>query len=183
MTAAAHARVAMALVASATVAASCGYRPLYSGTPPSARLSVVADAPRMARPELVTAALAGARARLARAHVLGAGGAYPRMVVAITRIDERSIGIAVRAGTDGDEPAARGSSVAVMGHAWVVEAPGKAPTRETGAMRWSEPHARGRSAEADALADDEALRRAARALGDALAARVLGEPAVGMAPH
>ncbi len=64
------------------------------------------------------------------------------------RVDERSMGIVVRAGNDRDDPAARGSSVAVMGHAWVVEAPGKAPTRETGAMRWSEPHARGRSAEA-----------------------------------
>ncbi len=156
--------------------ASCGYRPAYGERRPQERLTVVAAPPKIPRPSAVQAAVAGARARLSRAGVLTSGTAYPRLVIELVRIDEKSSGIqATRDATGARAPLARGSHIAVVGRAWVEPGAGRAPLRDTGDMRRIERRGAAADPVAEAVLHDDAIRAAARRLGSSLAGRVLGE--------
>jgi hypothetical protein len=119
----------------------------------------------------VQAAVGGVRSELGAAEALG--GAFPQVVVEVLRVDERSIGI--RSMSNGF-PLARGSEIVVVARAVVREAPGKAPTFDTGDMSRSAQFAAGTSPTADAAARSRAVRDAARRVGKALARAVLGLP-------
>ena len=161
----------------------CGYQPAYGGSRPEARLTVSAAPARVPRADAVQAVLAGARRRLARAGVLAPGNAYPRMVVEVLRIDEAASGVARAADASGEAlPLARGSRVAVLGRAWVVERAGATPSRDTGDMRRIEHHATEIDARLEAERHDDAVRAAGRKLGESLAGRILGEPEPAMEP-
>jgi hypothetical protein len=99
------------------------------------------------------------------------------MVVELVRVDEQSAGIvAVPDGAGALEPQARGSTVAVIGRAWVEEVPGVEPSRDTGDCRRSEQYASETDPGREVLRYDAAIRAAASELGRALARRVLGLP-------
>ena len=153
----------------------CGYQAVY-GSSEGLRYDVVAGRVATSSFEVAQAATAGVRSELEPAGALGAG--YPRVVVEIVRIDERSIGVR-NAGTA--SPLARGTEVVVVGRAHVQERPEAAPTRDTGDFSRSAQFAAGVTPSADAASRSRALRDAARSLGKALGRAVLGlpEPAEG----
>lgn len=158
---------------------SCGYQPVYSGSEPAERLAVVLAPSRVPNAEAVQAALAGARAELARSGSLRGGSGYPRLVLEITRVDDEGTGIQVvpAPGEPGDEiPLNRAGSVGVVARGWVEEQAGADPALDTGDMRRVARYASPSGASQDARARREALRAAGRALGRALARRVLGQP-------
>jgi hypothetical protein len=152
----------------------CGYQAVY-GSSGGSRYDVVAGRVATSSFEVVEAATAGVRSELAPAGALGSG--YPRVVVEIVRIDERSIG--VRDGVT--SPLARGSELVVVGRAHVQERADAPPTRDTGDLSRAAQYAAGTTPSADAAARSRALRDAARSLGKALGRAVLGlpEPAEG----
>ena len=138
---------------------SCGYRAAYGDSRPEQRLTVVA-APRQrsADAAAVQEALAGARAELSRAGVLGPGSGYPRVELELLRVDEKSSGIVAEPVGGERTPLALGSSVGVVGRAWVVEAAGGPPTRDTGDVRRVERYAAQGDARLDAVRHQEAAR-------------------------
>lgn len=154
----------------ALVCTSCGYRSLNAAhDTPESRLAVVAAPLRSPQGFALEAAMSGARRELGRAGALKSSG-YPRLVVELVRVDEGSAGIAAV----GDQPLARGSQIAVVVRGWVESSEGSAE-RDTGDVRREE-----RVASAGVGADPQrnahAVREAARAAGEAVARRVLGEP-------
>jgi hypothetical protein len=159
----------------------CGYEPVYRERAPDERYSIVAAAPKVARTDAVQEVMAGARAELGRAGALSDRSGYPRMVIEVLRIDELSAGIRAAERPGGAvEPEARGSSVAVLGRAWVETSRGSVPARDTGDVRRVEHYATTTDPRVEALRHDEAVRSAARRLGTALARLLLGsaEPSV-----
>lgn len=150
-------------------AVGCGYRAAYGTT--SDRYDVVAGEYSTASFEAVQEAVAGVRSELGAARALGPG--YPRVVVEILRVDERSIG--VRRAT-ADLPLARGSEITVLGRAFVVRSVGGAPGLDTGDLSRSAQYASGTTPTADAAARGRAVRDAARSLGKALGRAILGLP-------
>jgi hypothetical protein len=105
------------------------------------------------------------------------------MVVELVRVDEKSVGIAVSQGPGGATvPLARGSSVAVMGRAWVEDSGGAAPARDTGDLRRVEQYASESDSRRDSFRYDQAVRAAADELGHSLARRVLGLPESAVEP-
>jgi len=139
----------------------------------------------VAHAEVISAAIAGARDELSKAGVLSADGDYPRLVIEVLRVDEWPRGIAalpMGGQTQPRIPLGRGSSVAVVGRAWVIEAEGKAPVRDTGDVRRSDTYATEATQTAEALQFSAAASSAGRKLGRALAQRVLGEPTPAMEP-
>src|SRR5262249_14673650 len=147
----------------------CGYRPVYAA-PGGARFEVVAGRSATSSFEAVQDVVDGARSELGAAQALGRG--YPRVVVEVLRVDERSIGI--RSTANG--PLARGSEVVVVGRARVFDAADAPPSLDTGDMSRAAQFAAGSSPTADAAARSRAVRDAARALGRALGRAVLGLP-------
>lgn|SRR5690606_26914334 len=178
--------VASTLVAAAAfggAAGGCGYRPLYGGRAPEQKLAVAAAPALIPEADVVHAALAGARDELVRSGLLRSGTGYPQLVVQVLRVDERAAGIAALEASDGTElPLARASSVGVLGRAWVLEAAGAPPTRDTGDVRRVEQYASAAGALGDAAGYDQATRAAGRALGRALARYIVGEPVPGSEP-
>jgi hypothetical protein len=156
----------------------CGYQPAYEARSVAERLSVAPADPRAPRSGVVHAALAGARSELSRAGQLASGTGYPRMVVEVLRIDEQSSGIAAPPPQPGQDrtPLARGSTVGVLGRAWVEREPGGSAQRDTGDLRRVETYGGGLDSVLESVRHDEAVRAAARELGRALARRILGEP-------
>lgn len=154
----------------------CGYEPVYAGERPAQRLSVVAAPGRLPDVSAGQAALAGARAELSAAGVLASGQGHPRLVVQLTRVDERSLGVLAGSTGNDETPLARGSALAVVGRAWVEEEPGAPPTRDTGDMRRSARVAAHPDPLGEGRRNEEAVSAAARRLGRALARRVLGYP-------
>lgn len=148
----------------------CGYQAVY-GSSGGPRYDVVAGRVATSSFEVVQAAAAGVRSELGPAGALGSG--YPRVVVEIVRIDERSIGVRSAGNAS---PLARGSELVVVGRAHVQERPEAAPTRDTGDFSRSAQYAAGTTPSADAAARSRALRDAARSLGKALGRAVLGLP-------
>jgi hypothetical protein len=159
----------------APLLSGCGYEPVYRGERPSSRLSVQAAPSKVPEVGASQAALAGARAELSRAGVLAPGTDFPRVIIELSRVDERSLGIQA-ASTPNGPPLARGSALGVVGRAWVEEAPGALPSRDTGDMRRAERFAAGEDALHDGRRHDAVLDFAARRLGRALARRILGYP-------
>lgn len=153
----------------------CGYQAVY-GSSGGPRYDVVAGRVATSSFEVVQAATAGVRSELGPAGALGSG--YPRVVVEIVRIDERSIGVR-NAGNA--SPLARGSELIVVGRAYVLERADAAPSRDTGDLSRAAQHAAGTTPSADAASRSRALRDAARSLGKALGRAILGlpEPAEG----
>lgn len=156
------------LAVACVLTAGCGYRPVYADGAPG--YSVVAGHYSTASFEAVQAAVAGVRSELGSARALGDD--FPRVVVEIVRVDERSLG--VRATDAG--PLARGSEVVVVGRALVLESEGAAPSRDTGDLSRTRQYAAGQSASADARARQSAVRDAARSLGKSLGRALLGLP-------
>jgi hypothetical protein len=160
----------------------CGYQPVFGGTPPSASLSV-APARSAVWPRAQAAALVGARQELGRFGALGTNGEYPMLVVDLLRVDERASGISAEPWATGTRaPAARGSSVAVTGRAWVLDARDQPASRDTGDLRRSARHAAGPETLEESLANDAAVEAAARELGASLARVALGLPEPGIEP-
>lgn len=157
---------------------SCGYRSPASTVP---RDALCVDAAPLATPhiEALDAALAGARAELARHHALRSRG-YPRLVVELVRVDELPSGILASEAAGGRLPLARGSEVGVVGRAYVVDTPGGPKLRDTGDVRRVETVAQGGDLVRGGVAYSEAVRAASRRLGAALVRRSLGqaEPAL-----
>jgi len=156
------------LGALAGVFCGCGYGPVYGS--PSSHYEVVTGRVATSSFEAVQEAAAGVRSELGPAGALASG--YPRVVVEVLRVDERSIG--VRAASQA--PLARGSEIVVVGRAQVIERAGAAPARDTGDLSRSVQFASGATPTADAAARSRAVRDAARALGRALGRAILGLP-------
>jgi hypothetical protein len=161
-----------------TFVVACGYHAAYAD-PSGGRLhvkllrSLVPDA--VASDEVA----AGVRDELARCGWLEAGERYPRVEIEVLRADEASEAIGAR-GTPA-VPLARSLDVGIAARAWIVEAPGGAPERDTGDMRAEDVVAVDLATgvgdpTADALHHPDALRSAARRLGRTLAQRLLGAP-------
>ncbi len=94
------------------------------------------------------------------------------------RADEASEGVQAV----GSAPVARATDVGIVARAWIVRAAGEDPQAETGDMRAEETlavdeGASGPDPRASTFHHADALRAAARRLGRALGARVLGLPA------
>ena len=155
-----------------SIGVACGYAPKY-GSRRDVRLSVAPAAHRVAEIDVVDATLDGVRAELSRAGALGPGGAYPRLVVEVVRVDEVSAGIALSPDAG---PLARGSAVAVVARAWVIPSVGARSERDTGDIRRVEHVMSDVDSRHDATHYHEALRSAAKGVGRALARRVLGGP-------
>ena len=147
----------------------CGYRPVYDGGV-SRRYDVVVGGSATASFEAGQAAAAGLRSELGAAQALGHG--FPRVVVEVLRVDERSIGVRSTAGG----PLARGSEVVVVGRAQIIEVSEASPGLDTGDMSRAAQFAAGSTPSADAAARSRAVRDAARSLGKALGRAVLGLP-------
>lgn len=155
----------------ALLCTSCGYRSLNANhDTPDSRLAVTPAPLRSPQGFALEAAVAGARLELGRAGALKSSG-YPRLVVELVRVDESSAGIAAVA----DAPLARGSAVSVVVRGWVESSFEATPERDTGDVRRVERVAT-TAVGADSQRNAQAVREAARAAGEALARRVLGEP-------
>lgn len=155
---------------------ACGYRSRYAGAA-NERLAVEGRT-RIADATVLAEAEAGARGELARAGVLRGGHGWPRLVVEIVRTDHESAGVASR----GDAPVARGTRISIIGRAFIEREQGSTLERASLELRIDEfitvnPRAPGESSRRD-----DALRAAARRLGEQLARGILGEsgPAPGM---
>ena len=153
----------------------CGYHPVY-GSSAGPRYEVVPGRYGTASFEAVQDAVSGVRSELGAAQALGSG--YPRVVVEVLRVDERSTGVR---STGNDGPLARGSEITVVGRAQVLQKADGAASIDTGDMSRSAAFAAGTTPSADAAARSRAVRDAARSLGKALGRAVLGlpEPAEG----
>lgn len=161
------------LALSVVLSLSCGYQPVYAGS--DQRYEVVAGRSMTASFEAVQATVAGVRSELGAAEALGNG--FPRVVVAVLRVDERSLGVRMV----GETPLARGSEIVVTGRAQIFTAEGAAPSLDTGDMSRAAQFAAGTTPSGDADLRSRAVRDAARNLGRALGRAVLGlpEPAEG----
>ncbi len=161
------------LAAGLMLLGGCGYQPVYAGS--TTRYEVVTGRYATASFEAVQETAAGVRSELGAAQALGSG--FPRVVVEVLRVDERSLGVRL----DGDMPLARGSEVVVTGRAQVLTAEGAPPGVDTGGMGRAAQFAAGATPGADADLRSRAVRDAARSLGRALGRAVLGlpEPAEG----
>jgi hypothetical protein len=157
---------------------ACGYTPIYASTRPAERLTVVLAAHAVPQTDVVHEAIAGAREELSRAGVLRPGTGHPRLVIQVLRVDEGSAGIAA---VD-NVPLARGSSVGVVGRAWVEESPGGERVRDSGDLRRVEWVSSGPNSVNDAVRYSGARRIAGRRLGRSLALRVLGDPEPALEP-
>jgi hypothetical protein len=157
----------------------CGYRSAHDARAMPAPLSVAAAPFRTPHLEALDAALAGARAELARERALGTNR-YPRLVVELLRVDEVATGIrAERVGGEAT-PLARGSAVGVVLRSWIEESPGGPPVRFSGDVRRVMVVAQDGRSHPDRLRFSQAVNSAARRAGGAAARRSLGraEPAL-----
>ena len=168
-------------VCAALAHTGCGYRPVFSGSPPEQTLSV-APARAAAWPQALEAALSGAREELAAMGVLGSAG-YPQLQLELVRVDEIASAISAQPfEPSGRAPLGRGSAVGVTGRAWVLDAAGGTPSRDTGDVRRSARHAMNPDTFSDAATHDAAVAATARLLGRSLARSVLGVPEPGIEP-
>ncbi len=153
----------------------CGYQPVLGRAGTALHVTLVRSA--VADPVAADEVVAGIREELARAGLLAQGQGYPRVEVEVLRAAEASEGVSASPGG----PVARATDVGVEGRAWVVSAAGEAPTSATGDLRAEDTLAvdEGLAApdpRASTFHHADALRAAARRLGRALGARLLGLP-------
>jgi len=161
-----------------TALSACGYHVAYAD-PSGGRLHV--KVVRSMIPDAVASdeVAAGVRDELARGGWLEAGERYPRVEIEVLRADEASDAIGA-SGTPA-VPMARSLDVGIAARAWLVEAAGAAPEKDTGDMRAEDVIAVDLAAgvgdpTAEALHHADALRASARRLGRMLAHRLLGAP-------
>lgn len=168
------------VVVGATVLHGCGYHAAFGGTDSTLRLAVTSAPLSVPYPEVLQAALAGARAELGRDGALAAGVGFPRLVIEVLRVDEAASGIAATPTPGGTVPLARGSAIGVTARAWVEERAGAERERDTGDVRRVDTVAQDGNSLVGGVAVDQAARAAGRRVGEALAKRALGivEPAV-----
>jgi hypothetical protein len=164
--------------------AACGYHALYGGET-DGKLHVVLVRTAVASASASDEVVSGARDELAREGALAPGDGFPRLEIEVLRLDEATDAVAVgRDGTGAKVPSARGTEVGVVARAWIVTARGAEPTRDTGDVRalnvvgTDDPATAltGSAARRDAFRHEDALRAAARRVGERLARRVLGHP-------
>ncbi|WP_394849459.1 hypothetical protein LZC95_18680 [Pendulispora brunnea] len=173
--------LALALLVGGAVACSvtgCGYRALYA-QPSEVRLSVVLVRARVADAVANDEVLSGVRTALAREGALAAGTGYPRMEVEVLRADEASEGIASATDATGTRvPQARATQIGVLARAWIVRAQNGSHEADTGDVRAFNvvESSGGTGLVAESMRHDDALRAAARRVGQRLALRVLGHP-------
>jgi hypothetical protein len=158
------------------LASACGYQPVYGPSREPLHVKLVRS--MVADPVAVDEVASGVREELARAGALAPGEAYPRVEIEVLRADEASEGVQA----SGSGPVWRATDVAIVARAWVASAEGAEPRAATGDMRAEETlavdeGAAGPDPRASAFHHADALRAAARRLGHALGARVLGLPA------
>jgi hypothetical protein len=157
---------------------ACGYHPVYGSQAPM-RLHVKVT--RTLVPDAVAAdeVASGMRDELAREGALDGGDGWPRAEVEVLRADDSSEGIAVRSGA----PAARAEEVSIVARAWITPEPGASPEHDTGDMRAAVVAAVDESTcgafdlRASGFHHADALRAAARRLGQKLARKLIGHPA------
>jgi hypothetical protein len=148
----------------------CGYQPVHGGGEQQ-RYEVVPGAYATASVEAVQAAADGVRSELGAAQRLGTG--FPRVLVEIVRVDERSIGVQT---SEGGVPLARGSEIVVVARARVVTSESAPAVIDTGDVSRAAQFASGVTPSSDSVARARAVRDAARAAGRALGRSVLGLP-------
>lgn len=168
-------RLSMWCLGVSSLLVQCGYAPAYGGARPSVRLTVGAAASLAPESGALAALLSGVRQELSRSGVLRPGTGYPRAVVQLVRVDERASGIAVQPNQPAATPLARGSEVAVTARAWVEDAPGARPYRDTGDVRRVATVGALSTLAEDAASHDSALQSAGLRTGQALGRRLLGE--------
>jgi len=156
---------------SLTLCFACGYHSVYAAGP-QGKLHVTLARTLVADPVAADEVAAGVREELAKAVALEAGEGYPRVEIEVLRAEESSEGVA--AGPSG--PLARGTGVGVVARAWVAPAAGE-QVSDTGDVRAEETIRVDPTALASGFHHADALRAAARRLGHALGARILGLPA------
>jgi hypothetical protein len=120
--------------------------------------------------------MVGARAELGRTGALRSGTGYPQVVIEVLRVDEQALGIASLPAGSRNVPLARGTSIAVVGRARLLEAPGAPPARDSGDLRRVEHFEASTDRRTEAVVRQQAVRSAARRLGRSLIRRILGEP-------
>lgn len=170
------------IVGVAALVSSCGYHPAFSGTTPAYRLSVASAPLAVPQPEVLQAALAGARAELGRDGALAEGRGFPRLVIEVLRVDEVASGMAASVTANGVLPLARASAIGVTARAWVEDHAGDAHQRDTGDVRCVETVAQGADSVSGSVAVDEAGRAAGRRAGEGIARRALGMAEPGVEP-
>lgn len=171
-----HVKQCLAL-AGALWATGCGYSAV-AGAPGGDNLSVHAAPSRAADGAVQAALVSGARAELGREGALGSADGYPRLVVEVLRVDDQGVGLIAEPDVNapgGRRPVARGVVVAVVARAWVEPSPGQREW-ETGDVRRTARRSPGAGSGAEEVGHQDALRRAAREAGRALARRALGQP-------
>jgi hypothetical protein len=174
-------------VLSAACVAGCGYHSVYAAGP-QGRLHVVVVRSLVADAVAADEVASGVREELVRAGALEAGEGYPRVEIEVLRADEASEGIVAGEGprnTDGTAasgggPVARGTEVGMTARAWIAASAGSQQS-DTGDVRAEVGVAADTTARSDAVHHADALRAAARRLGHALGARLLGQPAASAA--
>jgi hypothetical protein len=164
------------LLALSCLSWACGYQPVYGGARQPLHVKVVRSL--VADPVAADEVASGVREELAQAGALASGEAYPRVEIEVLRADEASEGVQATAAG----PVSRAPDVGLLARAWVIAEAGAEPQAQTGDMRAEETVAvdEGPAApdpRASAFHHADALRAAARRLGHALGARVLGLPA------
>ncbi|MFO0758255.1 MAG: hypothetical protein U0359_17300 [Byssovorax sp.] len=166
------------LLLTALAIGGCGYH-LAGQTPdPLGPFTVESGAVRVPYLEAVSAAEEGARAELSRLGALGSPSeASSRVVIEVLAVEEAPEGIAAVEGPSGAFPLARGTTLSVTGRATIRR--GQETLRDTGDVRATETIARAEDAAVSLAARREAVRRAARVLGERLGRRLLGYPEPG----
>lgn len=168
-------RVALGLTAFGLL--GCGYRPVYSAAPAQC-LHVQSGRPMVPDAAVISSALEGARASLARETCLASGDGFPRLVVDVLRIDELGAGIEAQ----GKEPRATASRVAVLGRGRIETKVEGAVVRDTGNLRRSETYGNSTDPRLDGQLWHAAARAAAWELGAAIGRAAVGVPEPDMEP-
>lgn len=171
------------LAAGALWISGCGYHPAYGGQRPDVRLSISAAPSRAPESGALAGVISGLRAELSRAGVLNARHDYPRVVVELVRVEERGTAqtLARDPSGGGELPMAGGALVGVTARAWVQYANGQVE-RDTGDVRRTASFRSQANPGFDATQREAALANAARAVGEALGRRVMGEVEVAQEP-
>jgi hypothetical protein len=169
---------------------ACGYRLAHAPADPAGPFRVVVAGSLAPESAAAAAMEEGARAELARSGQLAPSGGAA-IEVELVRVDEAAEGVAIARGRpDGVMggssakpsgppsllPLGRGLRIAVIGRARVRPAAGAAVIRDTGDVRADEVVAAAGGPAAALVARDEAVRIAARRLGERLVRHALGIP-------
>ncbi len=155
------------------LASACGYRSLYAHTE-GERLAVQVGQVMIPETLAAQSVASGVRAELSAAGMLASGGAAPKLIVDVLRVDESSR--AIHAQRDANQPLAAGMSIAVTARGRVFQAGSPEPQLDTGDVRRAVQVSGAADPRTDSAAYDEAVRDAAERAGRAVARAALGIP-------